>query len=393
GVQWLGIDWDTYASAEKLTAGMHGGPLAAAILDARAAQSSDTSHARPGIVPGTTTAEDVLSKYGIDPADPAAAVRAFMRVIDVTPPRWEWLHPALSGRLRLRWFAASEWLLWPALHARSPCVVHHYFSENTLRRSGGWKGRHRLVATCHQPPSFLQEMRGNSFYRRYFVSLAACDLLVVQTRCHVEPVRAMFPGMRVEYVPLGVDAEHFCPGPGTGAAGRPTVLTVGNWMRDYACWAEAVRRLSAADPAVRFLVIANPNVIAKARERLGGERSNVAFRCGLTDAELLDAYRSADLLYLPLRDAMANDALLEAMAVGLPVVATDLEATRDYLGDTAAAYVPPGDAGAASSAMLELLGNPARRAACGRGTRRLALAQYDWPVIAESYRRLYLSLG
>ena len=78
GVQWLGIDWDSYASAEKLSAGMHGGPLAAAILDARAAQSSDTSHARPGIVPGTTTAEDVLSKYGIDPADPAAAVRAFI---------------------------------------------------------------------------------------------------------------------------------------------------------------------------------------------------------------------------------------------------------------------------------------------------------------------------
>jgi hypothetical protein len=78
GVQWLGIGWDTYVVAEKLAAGVHGGPLSAAILDARAAQSSATSHARPGIVPGVTTAEDVLSKYGIDPKDPAAAVREFL---------------------------------------------------------------------------------------------------------------------------------------------------------------------------------------------------------------------------------------------------------------------------------------------------------------------------
>jgi hypothetical protein len=65
GLTWLGISWEDYEKSSKILAGRHGNPIGAALLDARDAQGTDT------------TAEAVLAKHGIDPADPLAAVRRY----------------------------------------------------------------------------------------------------------------------------------------------------------------------------------------------------------------------------------------------------------------------------------------------------------------------------
>lgn len=60
---WLGISWDI-VEAEWNT-GRHGGPIGAALLDARDAQGTATPPVQ------------VLARHGIDPDDPLAAVKAF----------------------------------------------------------------------------------------------------------------------------------------------------------------------------------------------------------------------------------------------------------------------------------------------------------------------------
>jgi glycosyltransferase involved in cell wall biosynthesis len=65
--------------------------------------------------------------------------------------------------------------------------------------------------------------------------------------------------------------------------------------------------------------------------------------------------------------------VLEAMAAGCPVVASDLPGCREVLGDTAGILVAPGDAVALSAALLELIADPTRRAELARaGQRRVA---------------------
>ena len=66
GLAWLNIPWDTYEAGCELTRGRHGGPFVSALMDARAAQGT------------ATTPAAVLAKHGIDPADPLAAVRAWV---------------------------------------------------------------------------------------------------------------------------------------------------------------------------------------------------------------------------------------------------------------------------------------------------------------------------
>lgn len=77
-MDWFGIAFDDYAAAEKILKGVHGSPCMLASLDARAANSDDPEHARPGVVFGVTTAEEILAKYRIDPGNPMKAAKAFL---------------------------------------------------------------------------------------------------------------------------------------------------------------------------------------------------------------------------------------------------------------------------------------------------------------------------
>ena len=79
--------------------------------------------------------------------------------------------------------------------------------------------------------------------------------------------------------------------------------------------------------------------------------------------------------------------LLEAMAAGAAVVASDLQPFRDLAGH-AARFFPVGDSGALATAVVDLLGNAAERNRLAEDGRRVA-EEHDWSVIGGVYRDLY----
>jgi glycosyltransferase involved in cell wall biosynthesis len=90
---------------------------------------------------------------------------------------------------------------------------------------------------------------------------------------------------------------------------------------------------------------------------------------------------------------MANDALLEALAIGCPIIVTDLPATRDYVPDSAGIFVPRHEAEAGAEAILRLLDHSDAATAMGRRAREHAVTSLDWRVIAQCYRDLWNELG
>ena len=79
--------------------------------------------------------------------------------------------------------------------------------------------------------------------------------------------------------------------------------------------------------------------------------------------------------------------LLEAMAAGAAVVASDLAPFRDLVGD-AARFFPVGDSGALAGAVTHLLGDAAERDRLATKGRLVAEA-HDWSVVGGVYRELY----
>lgn len=322
-----------------------------------------------------------------------ASALSDQEVIDMTPPWPSWTPHPLEWRLNWRWLYYSEYRLLPIYRSPKRRIIHHYFSENTMLRAWKWKRHHVLVATCHQPLERILEKNGDIKREWYRRSLETCDAVIVQTRGDVEAFASALNIPKPDYIPLGVDCEFFSPSTEQGPTeNRHLVLTVGNWLRDYQTWAQAVRLVIAKRKDIEFVVVANKDTLARVGQLLGDCPSQIQFLSGISDEALRNLYRKATLFFLPLHSAMGNDALLEALSCGCAIIVTDLPATRDYAGN-AACYVPKGDAEIAAQAILALVNDRERRQLLSATGRQRALDSFDWPRLAEAHRKLYAYLA
>ena len=97
----------------------------------------------------------------------------------------------------------------------------------------------------------------------------------------------------------------------------------------------------------------------------------------------------ADVLVAPSLAAESfGIVLVEAMAAGLPVVASDLDGYRAVLPPDCGRLVPPGDADALAASIAELLGDAELRLRLGEAGRREA-QRYDWSRVAERVLEVY----
>jgi glycosyltransferase involved in cell wall biosynthesis len=109
----------------------------------------------------------------------------------------------------------------------------------------------------------------------------------------------------------------------------------------------------------------------------------------LSDAKLARLYRAADLFAFPSVKEGFGLAALEALASGLPVVASDLEAFRSFLDhDDTALLIPAGDSRALAAALARLAREPETRERLRRSA-RAAVATHTWDASAAGHERVY----
>ena len=114
--------------------------------------------------------------------------------------------------------------------------------------------------------------------------------------------------------------------------------------------------------SLRLLIIGDGRL--RAKTELEAERLGIANFCRFPGSitNLGDVYRAVDLFVMPSLWEGLSLAMLEAMAAGLPMVATDVGGARDVLGDNQrGVLVPPGDAEALTLALAQLLIDSKRR--------------------------------
>ena len=120
-------------------------------------------------------------------------------------------------------------------------------------------------------------------------------------------------------------------------------------------------------------------------------RKAVRFLGWRSDARRLLA--ALDLFVLPSDSEGTSVALLEAMAAGVPVVATAVGGTPSVLGKSGAGLlVPAGDTAALVQAMATMLRDPGGRQSAGRKGRQRVQEAYSFEGMAAAYRTLYAEL-
>jgi glycosyltransferase involved in cell wall biosynthesis len=120
---------------------------------------------------------------------------------------------------------------------------------------------------------------------------------------------------------------------------------------------------------------------------------NVRFYGTAEGDELRGLYRAADVLVLPSNHEGMSLVLLEALAMGLPVVATDISGNREVVihGENGL-LVPPDDPAALTGALLEVIEDRDRYQHMSSTARKLA-EQYRWEAIGDDFERLYRLAG
>ncbi|MFB9377865.1 glycosyltransferase family 4 protein [Kineococcus gynurae] len=196
-------------------------------------------------------------------------------------------------------------------------------------------------------------------------------------------------------VPNGVYVDAFAaarPDPRlTGTPEAPVIAFVGRLdepRKGFGVLAEAVPRIRARHPGARF-VVAGRGDVGTARARLA-DPTAVEFLGPVPDADKLALLASADVYLAPHTGGESfGIVLVEAMAAGVAVAASDLGAFRRVLDDGAAGRLfATGDPAAAAEAVLGLLEDPV-------GRRRLALAgaraarRYDWSTVTAQVLAVY----
>jgi glycosyltransferase involved in cell wall biosynthesis len=243
---------------------------------------------------------------------------------------------ARSQELRMAWTL-------PALLRRLRPQVAHFQHALPL----GWRGR--SVVTIHDL-SFERERSAMGYFDRLTFKTAvprsarrADHVLVVSERTKRDVVELYgLPPEKVTVTPNGVDPVF-----------SPAQRQTGTWvhMRPYLLFVGAIQprkdplaALVAAETVGLRLVVAGPEKDARLAAVLRDRGADV---CGYVEKEALaELYRGAEALVLPSRYEGFGLPVLEAMACGTPVVASEDAALREVAGD-AAVYASDGDLGGA----------------------------------------------
>ncbi|MFJ2826448.1 glycosyltransferase family 4 protein [Streptomyces sp. NPDC087263] len=194
---------------------------------------------------------------------------------------------------------------------------------------------------------------------------------------------------RIHVVHIGADTDLFSPDPAVPQVpGRiVTTSSADVPLKGLVFLVEALAKVRTERPGAHLVVVgrrAEDGPVAQAIERYGLEGA-VEFVKGISDAELVDLVRSAEVACVPSLYEGFSLPAAEAMATGTPLVATTGGAIPEVAGpdgETCLA-VPPGDSGALAAALSRVLGNPELRARLGSAGRARVLARFTWARAAE----------
>jgi glycosyltransferase involved in cell wall biosynthesis len=108
--------------------------------------------------------------------------------------------------------------------------------------------------------------------------------------------------------------------------------------------------------------------------------------------QIADLLNAMDIFVLPsICEGMSNT-LLEAMASGIPVVATQAGGNSELVDEGKSGFLfPPGDAETLTNRLVTLLHDAQTRSAMGSSARQRALELFSLEVMLERYRSLYLN--
>lgn len=317
------------------------------------------------------------------------------------------IHPlGAAGALSMTDRARTVFAFGRCVRRERPHVVHLHSGTAVYGVLGTLIGRGaRVVLDVHAAPGNDQHRRRTEWLEAKLCRHLGWIPLVHSTSVRDETARSYrLPSTEVHLVPLGIETRRF---------GAPAV-DKGDWRRTHALPTEAVvglyvarlvapknldrlidvamilRETDAEDVVVAIVGDGPERNRLEDRVRRAGLDEAVRFLGPLYGQDLVDAYHGCDIFVSCSDYESFGLTLVEAMAAGMPVVATAVGGVVDIVDDgRTGALVARDSASELASAVRALVDDPSRRERLGRAAVERARTHFDVAAMVAGYARLY----
>jgi glycosyltransferase involved in cell wall biosynthesis len=195
------------------------------------------------------------------------------------------------------------------------------------------------------------------------------------------------PAARLTIIPNGVDTEYFQPATAL-ANGPPRLLYIGRLVpdKDPDTLLQAFQLTIRAHPDAELWLVGEGPRQAALQELAFRHSLSARVRFIPPTDDLLPVLQQATFMVLSSRTEALPNVVLEAMAAGLPVVATRVGGVPELVDPGVTGWlVPPGDAPALAAALGQALADPEARQAMGRTARQRAINDFSLEAMARRY--------
>jgi len=281
---------------------------------------------------------------------------------------------------------------------------HDYKSDLFAAMLRWWMGRQRfaLVATAHA--WVMLGLRGDLYRRLDLALMRRFDhLIAVSHATKNEMLAAGIPSELISVIHNAIDTDVWSPRYATAALKeelglRPACLVIGYVGRimpekDLETWLRAAALVAQRYPEVQFVLVGEgrDGSTLGQLQRLAAELK-IAERVHFPGyrAHLLPVYGSFDLFVLSSRREGLPNSILEAMAVGLPVVTTDVAGTSELVVNGQTGYVvSQGDVDSLARAMVTLVADKQLRQRMGQAGRERIEHEFSFMHRLQRIEELY----
>ena len=295
---------------------------------------------------------------------------------------------------------AAWWRLFRSLKTSGPQIVHAHHRASGLASglfTRMFRPNDRFVYTLH---GNLNRPGSSSYRPIQLIIMGLAHALVCNSHATADSIPRSFGFLRKRACVIynGVDLSGIGAireSRATPSTDAPyTICSVGRLvsLKQFDRLIDAVSELRIRSPRDVRLVIVGSGPQRKALE-VAAEKSGVSdivtFTGNLTRAHVYKQLAASDLFVMPSKSEGFCNAVVEAMAMGLPVLCSDIPALREVVDDTSGRHFPVEDGPALTNAILQFIDNPAEAEEMGRRGRQRAELMFSLGSSTERHVQLY----
>lgn len=193
----------------------------------------------------------------------------------------------------------------------------------------------RMVLFVHQPPAWFR-LHWNNFP---ILNKVRAIIGLSEHQVNYFKSKSLSPVYMIHH---GVDLKYFKPVE-INARSNKKLVFVGQWMRDLNILNQSMQHLLMNNHDIELHCVIQRRFRNHPALYNLAQLNNVFWYDNIHSSELVSLYQQSDALYLPLIDSTANNAINEALACGLPIIASQVGGVKNYVLEEACLLADVGD--------------------------------------------------